>query len=305
MKILVGLSMFVKKIQFYFLFILLIGIFFISCDAQALSLSPALVKLELNPGETKIQIIKLFNETDQTISFYSSVENFTPDKKTNVPFFLGNQDPLGSARWFVISPSQVTLKSGEKQDVVVKISAPRIAEPGGHYAAIFWSNVPPQDGGLKTANRLASLFLLTIKGEIKENLEIVSFLKKTSEPLGFNLEIENKGNIHLQPAGHILVTNSKGEQVSLIPINSLKQNILPQSRRSFDFVSTENLTWGKYTAQATIYFGKDRVINSQEIIFWLWPNHLLGGVLSFLVAVLVLFVIYKLAKQKISSSSRL
>jgi len=293
----------VKKIQFYFSFLILAGCFFINHSAQALTISPALVKIELNPGETQTQIIKLFNETDQTLSFYSAVENFAPDKTTNAPIFLGNQNILGVARWFNIDQSQIILKSGERGEVAVKISAPRIAEPGGYYAAVLWSDVPPQVGGVKTANRLATLFLLTIKGQINADLQISAFQKKTGVPLGFDLEIENKGNIHLQPTGSVSIINRKGEQVSTLLVNPLKQIILPQSKRSFELVGTDILGWGKFTAEAQISFGQDKILKSQKIVFWVWPEHLIGIVLSFVVIILVVLGVFKIAKSKTASHS--
>ena len=288
-----------KNLKFNLLFFIFLGIFGFAFKVQALTIAPALIKLELAPGESQTQKIYLFNETNQTVKYYPTVENFVSDKNTNTPIFLGNNDPLSAARWFTLSQTEIELKSGEKKIVVVNVKAPLLAEPGGHYVGLLFSDVPPQSAGVKTANRLATLFLLTVKGEIKEDLQVASF-NKIDDNSGFDLEIENKGNVHLQPTGQVTVINGSGQQVALIPINNLKQNILPQSRRTFGLKLKETLPWGKYTAKAQLYFGKDKILESQEINFWQWPQNLFVNLLSVLAIILVILVIFKIARKRIS-----
>lgn len=290
-----------RNLKFIFIFLFFSWSFWFAPGAEALTIAPSLVKLELNPGETKTQTLNLFNETDQTITFYSQAENFSPDKVTNAPIFLGNIDPSGAARWFAVAPAEVELKSGERKEVGVRITAPVLAEPGGHYAAVLWSDVPPKDGGLKTANRLAVLYLLTIKGEIQENLKIISFAQNKTGDFNFDLEVENEGNVHLQPFGQVQIFDGGGKQVALIPINALKQNVLPQSRRNFNLFLSDDLGWGKYRAKAQIYFGQKGMMESQEIVFWKLPRRLLFNGFGAAIVLLIIFLIFKIAKNKSSN----
>lgn len=282
------------------LFILFLVLSFVVADrVKALTISPSLNKLELSPGESKNQTVTLFNETDQPVVFYSQIENFLANKTTNNPIFLGNVDAAAAARWFIIDPVSIKLASGETKEVSIKITAPLTAEPGGHYVAVLWSDVASQDGGVKTTNRVASLFLLTVKGEIKENLQIVAFKKVTGENQ-FALQIENQGNVHLQPTGQLQIFNRQKKIVATVPINLLKQNILPQSRRDFNLLMGEKLSWGRYQAKVQLFFGQDKKIESPEIIFWQGPENMFYSLLGLVSVLLIGGVIYKIAKRKVS-----
>lgn len=285
------------KKSFFILFIVLS--FIIVDQVRALTISPSLTKIEIAPGESKNQIVTLFNETDQPITFYSQVENFSANKVTNTPVFLGNVEAAGAARWFIVDPVSIKLASGEQKEVSIKIVASLTAEPGGHYAAVLWSDVAPQDGGVKTTSRVASLFLLTVKGEINENLQIISFNKVAGENK-FDLQIENQGNVHLQPAGQLQILNRQGKVVAVTPINLLKQNILPQSRRDFSLLMGEKLPWGRYQAKVQIFFGQNQMVESSKIVFWQGPENVGYSLLSLVGILLIGGVIYKIAKRKVS-----
>lgn len=51
---------------------------------------------------------------------------------------------------------------------------PENADPGGHYAAIFLSSLPPTKEGEKTigvASKIGALVLLRVEGDIREEKE--------------------------------------------------------------------------------------------------------------------------------------
>jgi len=198
-------------------------------DAHALSLAPALVEVDAEPGETLVQKLRLFNETDQAVTVYPSLENWQPQSDSSQPKFLGDTDPFGAARWIEVPIEKVTLLSGEARDLLLKIKVSALAEPGGHYAALFWSNQPSKNVGIGSASRVASLFLFRVKGAIKEDAQIISFVKKDIDwPLNFSLRLENLGNVHFAPQGSIEIVNWRNKKVGEIQINSLGQSILPQ-----------------------------------------------------------------------------
>ncbi|KKR48519.1 MAG: hypothetical protein UT86_C0004G0003 [Candidatus Magasanikbacteria bacterium GW2011_GWC2_40_17] len=283
------------KIGAIYFFVLIFFLFFKIFPVQALTVSPPLFKIEAEKGTAVTKKIKVFNETNQPLTIYSSIENFEPDKNTGLPVFLGNSNFTNLAQWISVEPQKISLPSGESKEAQVIINIPETAEPGGHYAAIFWTEAPLKDAGVQLVNRLGSLILLNVSGVIKEELKIVDFRK--NENNSFFLQIENSGNTHLEPSGQIKIFNSDNEQISLLPVNSVRQNILPQSRRNFS-LSGANLKWGKYSAKAQLYFGKDKSVESQTITFWVWPQNLFYNLAGIAAVILVIFVIYKMAKKR-------
>ncbi|MBI5222317.1 MAG: fibronectin type III domain-containing protein, partial [Candidatus Magasanikbacteria bacterium] len=272
-------------------------------SAKAISLAPALIEVEAEPGETLVQKLRLFNETNQTITVYPSLENFQPQKDSSQPKFLGDIAPFGAARWISVPIKKATLSSGEAKDILLKIKVSALAEPGGHYAALFWSNQPGKNLGIGSASRVASLFLFKVKGAIKEDAKIVSFVKKDNDgPLDFSLRLENSGNVHLAPRGQVEIVNWRNKKVGEIVINPLGQSILPQSQRQFDAsLATDKLSPGLYSARVKLFYGADNKEISSKINFWLMPQALGSKLLGLVVLIILIWAGIKIARRKSSA----
>lgn len=257
---------------------------------EALTIGPPLVEVKADPGEGLIQKVRLYNEGTVTQTFYPSWENFTSDKNTNALIFVGDTNPLGAARWIKVPVKSLTLEAGEAKDILLNIKVPDMITPGGYYAALFWSDQPPGKSGINVANRLATLFLFRVNGVIKEELKIVSFQNQIKDSsVDFDLRVENSGNAHLQPAGGLKIFDWQGRVVGDFPINGARQNILPQSQRSFAFAWARP-GWGKYYAQATLKYGENNAeISSSRLGFWVKPKigmrEIIGGIFLFLLLV--------------------
>ncbi|MBI5023235.1 MAG: fibronectin type III domain-containing protein, partial [Candidatus Magasanikbacteria bacterium] len=275
-------------------------LFFSAVPVDALSLSPALVEVKAEPGETLIQKIRLFNETNQTITVYPSLENFQPQLDGSQPKFLGDNDPFGAARWIEVQIKQVILKSGEAKDLLLKIKVSAVAEPGGHYAALFWSNRPGKNLGIGSASRLAQLFLFKVKGAIKEDARIISFVKKENDvSLEFTLRLENFGTVHLAPQGSIEIVNWRNKKVKEIKINALGQSILPQSQRQFDVsLTTDKLALGFYSARVKLFYGESGKELNSKINFWIMPTALFSKLLGLAIVIILIWLGIIIARRK-------
>ena len=292
-----------KKILLIFsLPILLLVIFFINIKkSDALTIVPALVEVTGAPGETLVQKIGLYNETEQILTIYPRTENFKPQSGTNAPQFLGDANPFGAARWIFLPFKKITLKSGEKKEFFATIKISALAEPGGHYAAILWAEQVGKNAGIGVNSRLASLFLFKIKGDIKEEAKLVSFQKVGADrPIDFLLRLENSGNVHLKPGGIIEIINWRGKKVGELPVNVQGASVMPQSQRQF-FARWGGVSlWpGPYSAKMRLIYGESQ----QELIgktsFWLWPEAIGSKILGLIVLLFLIFVATRLARKKI------
>lgn len=285
--------------RFFLILILIGGSFFLSRAAQALTVGPSLLEVEAEPGETFIQEIKLFNETNQPLTLYPVLENVSPKKETGQPQFLGNKDVLGAARWISVSTDKIVLKSGELKKVLLNIRVPKLlVQPGGHYAALFWTDQPPKSAGIGVANRVGTIFLFKIKGQVKEELKIMSF-EKEKDVLVFNLQVENSGNTHLKPAGQVIISNWRHRPVKTIFINPLGQLILPQSRRQFRLTEESLGGWGRFYAQAKINYGAgNQEVVSAEAAYWLWPKNWGWKIFELVALALFIWVAVKIARKR-------
>lgn len=290
-------SLFLVLCSLFFFFVFY---FLLSAHAvRAVTVGPSLLEIEAEPGETLIQEIKLFNETNQPLTLYPVLENVLPKKETGQPLFLGDKDVLGAARWISVSADKIVLKSGELKKVLLNIRIPKLlVRPGGYYAALFWTDQPPKNAGIGAANRVGTIFLFRIKGEVKEELKIISFEKEKDVSV-FDLQMENSGNTHLKPAGQIIIFNWRRQPVKTIFINPLGQLILPQSRRQFRILEENPGGWGRFYAQAKINYGAgNQEVVSREVSFWLIPEKLGLKIFEFVALVLLVWVAIKIAKNR-------
>ena len=304
------------------LFILSLALF--ARNASALTLSPPLKEIGADPG-SKVQVmIKVYNESKEEVSVSSSAADFTAKPEgSGEPDFLdlkSNEATSDLASWIEIPSTSFKVKPLDWQSVIFEISVPRDAEPGGHYAAIFFTpeKAQPEKGNVSVDYKTGSLILLTVSGDAKQEGKLESFKIKDDIkffdyiPVNFEVRIKNNGNVHFRPGGGIEIKNIFGKKTTDLPI--LKEesggNILPGSIRKYEIVWGENneenlpqgfwnivkYEWnnfyiGPYTAVATVGLPQG-LSDPMSVSFWIIPWQLLIVVLVSFVIILFMFRTY-------------
>lgn len=214
-------------------------------SARALTISPVKMEISGDPGQTLQDELKLFNEQDETKTFYSSFENFEARGETGAPFFLSEK--VGLATW-IKAQEQVTLKPKEEKTIPFSIQIPKNAEPGGHFAAILWGTTPSQatqGGQVAVGGRLGVLILLKVSGEVKQGGGLLDFGAQnkffSSLPITFAYRFNNTGGDRVVPQGEIKIKNLFGFTSATIPVNKKEGSVLPGSARKFEVLWGEEL----------------------------------------------------------------
>ena len=225
------------------IFVLAAGIMYAN-QASALTVSPVRAELAGDPGQTLAGEIILFNEQTEikeVKTFYSSFANFEAQGESGTPLFTSSATDL--ATW-IKAPRSVVLKPGEKQTIPYTIEIPKNAEPGGHFAAIFWSTTPPEkEGGgsqVTVGGRLGVLVLLTVNGgQVKGGGGLLEFTAKdkqrifTSLPVDFIYRFQNTSGNRIQTEGEIKIKNTLGLTSAVLPANKGHGGVLPAGIRKF------------------------------------------------------------------------
>lgn len=315
-----------KKNSSWFIFLLIAaGILFFSIpSAQAITLIPPTLELGLTPGQVANTVIKLFNETPDTLQLFTEARNFTAKDDTGQPEFDFDAEPLGLSTWMDVEAGPITLESGERYEVAVTINPPTDADPGGHYAALFFTSAAPEDGQVKVASKIGTLILANVEGDIAEAGNISEYIVEEGKsmfnrlPVGFMARFQNTGNVHLKPTGNIEIKNTFGSITDTLEFNASKGATLPQTTRKYEVVwekgvvntatgnawsdfwqeygnERNNFAFGKYTAVLTITAGtNDLVTDTAEVGFWVlpWRVILVWG-LIIVVGILLIIWIFK------------
>jgi hypothetical protein len=231
--------------------ILVVAIAGIASPAFALTVSPARVEMTGDPGATLQGEIELFNEQEGERTFYTSFENFEPSGDSGAPHFIGVKD--GLATW-IRSESKVVLESGKRSVVPYSITIPKNAEPGGHFAAIFFGSQEPdaQGGGqVSVGGKIGVLVLLRVSGDVEEGGGLLEFIAKEKQrffstlPITFTYRLNNTGGDRVVPLGEIKIKNTLQFTSAKLLANKNEGSVLPGSARKFEVL------WGQEIQRVT------------------------------------------------------
>jgi phage pi2 protein 07 len=257
-------------------------------EAVTFSVSPTIFDMTGTPGQTWRSTVRIINVNPFALTVYVKPANFEPKGEEGVPKFKpligepAEEATLG--RWISLN-EEVIIGPEQTVEVPFTITVPEGATPGGHYAALMISTMPPEvdspETKVQTSQVISSLIFLKVTGDVLENSSIRSF-RTTNYLIGrpeatFELRIENKGNVHVQPQGEIKIFNMWGQERGTVPVNqkTLLGNVLPQSVRkfAFDWKGDWSVTdIGRYTAVATLAYGVDaRQFMTADTAFWIIP----------------------------------
>lgn len=258
-------------------------------EAISFSVSPTIFDMTANPGQTWKTTVRIINPNPFDLQLYADAVNFVPREETGIPVFIpSTSEELEQfttlASWIVV-PKTVTVPAEKTIELPVMVSVPELGEPGGHYAAILIGTKPPLSSdsptGVSTAQIISSLLFLRVTGDVTEIANIRSFRSISSvlekPETTFEIRVENKGNVHVQPQGKISIYNMWGQERGVVSVNQKKLfgNVLPKSIRkySFDWESEWSIAdIGRYTAKVVLTYGNT---NKQSLVaqtsFWVIP----------------------------------
>ena len=282
--------------------IFIIGIIFglilangVFAQAVGITISPLTFELTANPGDTLSNTIKIYNPTDSAISIKMETEDFHPIGETGQVVVEPEVEMTYSLkRWVKTEPTEFTLEPRESKFVDFEISVPENAEPGGKYGSVLASTtgvIGREITGAAVAQKVGALLLLTVAGEVKEELIIKEFLAPAFleyGPVPFTIRFENKGTVHLRPRGFVTITNWWGKKVADVEFSQL--NVIPGAIRKIETSWQNKWLFGKYTAMLVGSYGTANLpFNPPILTFWAFPWKVALGIIIVLILVFTFF----------------
>lgn len=277
--------------------------------AEALSISPLIFEINVNPGDEISNVIKVFNtsETD-SVTVSMSTENFVAAGEEGKVVVVDDDlnRTFSLSQWVTLEPRTFTIGPKQQQIINFTVKIPIDGEPGGHYGSILaqisGSSGSGGGGAVAISQKIGSLLLVQVAGDVEEKLWIKSMSagKKASDgnflatnfleygPVILATRYENIGTVHLKPRGFILIKDMFGREVANITLEQL--NVLPNSIRRIDTTFDKRLLLGKYTATLTAIYGSKNEPLTYTTTFWGFPWKI-GGAIGFGVLVALIFLI--------------
>lgn len=267
------LSHFSMKISKILLWMFLFASF-IPVSLANLSISPLKHEFNINPWQSRSEIIKVTNNSESPITLYTSKEDFVAWDDSWTPTFVSSKnktsDEFSLSNWINIENWTITLAKWETREVRFTVNVPKDWEPGWHYWAIFFSPWAPSWAQVAVVQRLWVLILINVSWDVKIDWSLKTFQswqKKDSKfseqsdfkdfPIVFETKFENNWNVHIKPSWKITLVDEDWKTltsiwkeaiinpawayiweklVDYIPVNDSNGNVLPKSSRKFESI---------------------------------------------------------------------
>ncbi len=275
--------------------------------AQGLEISPPVIELRADPGQTLTVQIRLRDVSSGPLVVRATADDFGAKGENGDPQILLDEKEATrySLKFWVEPLPSFSLVPQEVKTIPVKIVVPANAEPGGHYGVIRFTGTPPElEGtGVSLTASLGALVLLRVSGDITEKLAVEEFytsktlenksVKKTgffeTGPIGFTERLKNGGSVHVKPVGYVSVYNMFNKRIAQLPVSNPARNVLPSSIRKFDQQLETKRLFGRYTAKMDVSYGSGKRL-TETVSFWVIPYKL---ILIALVAIILLIVVLR------------
>ncbi len=295
----------ISNFVFLFCFVFLISYFvfpktIVYANDVSLVVSPPRFDISGKPGEIVQKTIKITNnDADRELILQAFPIDFIVQDDLGTPIKIDSSKAgkYIASPWFTLDRTEFVIPPKGTEQIVVILTIPANALPGGHYAGVFFEPVPKR--GTKTtlsytSAQVGSLFGITVPGDLKYDALIKDFSVKSPVfefgPIDFSAEIENQSDTHITPQSSIVIYDSIGRKLTELKLDEV--NIFPYTSRLLK--GTWQTVWGlgRYTATLTASYGPG-LVATRTLYFWIMPYRLIGAVLIVLLVTLALFVVIR------------
>jgi len=274
---------------------------------NGMRVSPVHSELTLQPGEATTVDVFITNVTGQKTTFQAIINDFVAsgDESGNPAIIL---DPSQSApshglKQFIAPVANFTLNPGEQKDVKAVINLPKNVAPGGYYGAVRFAAVNAGTGkNVSLSASVASLILVRVAGDVKEQLSIASFdtrdqdksrtIFTSNKSIDAVVRFQNSGNVQEQPFGKILLKKGS-KQIGSFDVNNTTPagNVLPDSVRKFSVPLKGIGKFGKYSLEGNFGYGTSGQLLSAKTTFYVVPIPVI--IIALILIVLILVAIFE------------
>lgn len=288
-------------------------------EQERTDISPGNHFLVLDPEKRGTTYYSVISYQSEPKSYWVTVENVEGSTQVGEgPHYIASSESAyGAKDWVKLPVNEITINPGEKITMEVAVTPPANSDAGDHYAAIILTEKEPEldssHGQVGIIGRAASTVYVTVTGKLHYEGEMLNFAFNQNffksppsllsnwakkQPVSFSITYQNKGSVHLNPHGEILITNWIGQETGTIPVDSFivmrnsirEQEIYSSKTDNQNFTKGVKLNFGLYHAYLTL---DDDLGNpyTASLSFWYWPMPATGIILLSILAFATIIII--------------
>jgi len=268
----------------------------------SITIYPLSFKLTLNPGDVYESAITVVNPNDFDLGVLPEKENMAGAAEGSVQLLGEMGNAFGLASWISYNEKETVLKPQERREFPFKISIPNNAQPGGHYVALLFRAVLPEEAenkpksGVGISGRVGTLVLVEVTGDVKKSGEITSIEAPkfiSHGPLEAVFKVKNTGNSHFSPEGKMIFSGLFGLWKKEVSWES--RIVFPGFDRTFKVQLGNKYLFGPIKATVNAKISDDIILPAISITTWAFPWQE-AAVLIVIIGLLILAV--KIFKKK-------
>jgi hypothetical protein len=227
-----------------------------------LSLSPAVITLRGNHGESTTQTLTIHNGTSQPIHFEMAAQDLVVGNGTRR--FVKAGEVAGSiAQTAAFSTPSGVVAPGESASVKVTVTLPTVTTQRA-VVVLFRGTVPMRSFGVKALASLGTLLTFTASDAVAIDLAPPSVHPQTSSSnLGFEQWCSNSGTEPVVARGTMAVIDARGALVGRLAIDP--RRLLPSERVKLSGEYAGDLSPGHYRLLLTYDYEGRSATSTSEI----------------------------------------
>lgn len=203
-----------------------------------LTVSPTIIDLTTDPGNTIKGKFRIYNNVDTAVSLHLSITKLLPNGSYDSvsPASISPQDEF--TKWLSFKEASLSARPKEWTNVDYTLAIPKTAAFGYYYGIKISQTTSATNGaGSKVQGEVIIPVLLNVRREgAVAKLDILEFKPQSIVneylPVTFNVRVNNVGNVHVRPEGNIFIKTGE-KNLETLTINETQGNVLPGGTRTF------------------------------------------------------------------------
>jgi hypothetical protein len=277
---------------------------FLSSAQTPYSVSPRVIEHSLEPRESIEEQIKITNAGPSKIRIFPTVNAITLGADGKIEEFISpvmTDQSTNIASWLEISRARLELAPGESVKIPLTININPTAKPGEYYAFVGFATGDKRDDSEREVER-GTAQGVTIRVDIADmkteylrlhRFVVDRYVTNPTESM-VEYELENTGDVPLQPRGEIIFYDVRGKEVGAVSVADATLSLAPGERKTFTTPLPPTGSYGRHKAFLSLEYGaKQRASLYDTTFFTLIPLQLLIVIfVSLLSSTLILTWLY-------------
>ncbi len=270
-----------------------------------ISIRPLLIDEVLAPRgvvENTVTIKSIYDYRKAVV--FATVNEITLDTAGEIKEFVS---PVMTDRtntvtsWIEVTRGRIEIPAGETAEIPLTIRVHPYAEPGEYHVFVGFveaANRPSAEASALAGEAKGVIVKVVVADERVDSMRISSFVVDRfvidDADRTIAVEVENNGDIASVPTGEIIFYDSRGIELTSVPVNEAATSVAPSEKITLQTTIPLQNNLGKYKANVFLKYGKDQQSSLYDTAyFYLMPIHLLllvfGGTLVIAILIALLF----------------